>query len=112
QRVIESARSEKHGAQWIKSLENHVPEALWNKPISAIEAPEVLDVMIELQAKVPETASRVRQRLETIFDDAVFRKLCAGNPAAAIRRKLRESWRGRERGQFAALPFAKAPELL
>jgi len=60
----------------------------------------------------PGDCEPVRQRLESIFDDCVVRKLCAGNPAAAIRRKLREAHRGRERGQFAALDYSKAPELL
>ena len=64
----------------VRSLENHVPERLWHKPIAAIEAPEVLDFMIALQAKVPETASRVRQRLETIFDDALLQIQRQGSP--------------------------------
>ena len=67
------------------------------------------DFIIELQAKVPETASRVRQRLEAIFDDAEFRWLSAGNPARAIRRKLSETKKARKRGSFAALPYAQVP---
>lgn len=68
--------------------------------------------MVDLFGKVPETASSVRQRLESVFEGAVFRKLCAGSPAAAIRRKLREVRRDRDRGRFAALPFSKAPAFL
>lgn len=112
ERVIEPARTRKHAAQWIASLENHMPLEIWHKPIAAIEPPELLDLVAQLQTKIPETASRLRQRLETIFDDAVFRKLCAGNPAAAIRRKLRETKRGRQRGQFAALSYTKAPAFM
>lgn len=108
ERVVEPVRTAKHSAQWISSLENHVPISLWHKPIAAVTAPELLDVIAELQSKVPETASRVRQRLESVFDDAEFRQACSGNPARAIRRKLREGKRGRERGHFAALPYAKA----
>jgi integrase len=65
-----------------------------------------------MQAAVPETAARVRQRLEAIFDDAEFRGMCSGNPARAIRRKLRETKRGRDRGQFAALPYVEAPAFM
>jgi len=41
ERVIEPTRSAKHSAQWIKSLENHVPEALWNRSIAQIRAPDL-----------------------------------------------------------------------
>lgn len=110
ERVIEPNRTDKHGKQWIASLENHIPAALWNAPIHAITGPALLDLMADLQAKLPETASRVRQRLEAIFDDAEFRGINAGNPARAIRRKLAEVRGGRrERGSFAALPYADVP---
>ena len=81
----------------------------WHRPIGEIEALHVLDFIAELQAKLPETASRVLQRLEVIFDDAEFRKLSHGNPARAIRRKLREAKGRRERGSFNALSFKDAP---
>jgi integrase len=112
ERVVEPNRTTKHAAQWITSLETHVPEDLWHKPIGDVTGPEMLDFVTGLQAKIPETASRVRQRLEAIFDDAEFRGLSTGNPARAIRRKLRETKKGRQRGSFAALPYAEVPAFL
>lgn len=108
QQVIEPSRSTKHGLQWIASLENNVPDAIWHKAIDRIEAPELLDSIAELQGRIPETASRVRQRLEAVFDHAEFLKLCSGNPARAIRRKLREMKARRHRKSYAALPYAAA----
>lgn len=108
ERVIEPSRTAKHAAQWISSLENHIGATdLWHAPIADITGPELLDVVADLQARVPETASRIRQRLETIFDDAEFRDICHGNPARAIRRKLRETKKNRQRGSFAALDYRK-----
>lgn len=112
ERVIEPTRTAKHGAQWLSSLENHVPDVLWHKSIADVTAPDLLDFVADLQLKIPETASRIRQRLEAVFDDAEFRGVSTGNPARAIRRKLRETKKGRQRGAFAALPFAQAPEFL
>jgi integrase len=109
ERVIEPNRTDKHGKQWIQSLETHVPAALWHKPIAEVEAPELLDAILGLYATIPETASRVRQRLDAVFEDAAFRKQCASNPAQAIRRKLREAIRSRERGNFAALDYRQVP---
>lgn len=112
ERVIEPQRTTKHAAQWISSLEKHVPAELWQKPIADIEAPELFDYMADVQTRVPETARRVLQRLDAVFDDCVFRRQCAGNPAAAIKRKVRELPGARERGEFSALDYRKAPEFM
>jgi len=111
-RVIEPNRTTKHGAQWISSLEQHVTSSIWHKPIADVTAPELLDMIADLQTEIPETASRIRQRLEVVFDDAEFRGARTGNPARAIRRKLREVKPRRSRGSFAALDYHKAPALI
>ena len=64
ERAVEPVRRLKHAALWIASLENHMPETLWHRPISAITAPELLDCIAGLQLKMPETAKRIRQRLD------------------------------------------------
>jgi hypothetical protein len=101
ERVIEASRTWKHAAQWLASLENHVPAALWNKPIGDIDPPELLQALNDVKphararnltedATVRETVRRIRQRLDAVFEDANFHKRCTGNPAAAVRRKMRE----------------------
>lgn len=112
ERVIEPSRTAKHGAQWIASLENHVPGKLWHSPIDSITAPALLDFYTELYGKVPETASRVVQRMRAIFGDAEFRGWCAGNPADAAARKLRELRLRRDRRKFTALPFDQVPAFM
>jgi integrase len=109
ERVIEPSRTAKHSKEWIGSLENHVPEKLWDAPIDSIGAPALLDYFIDVSARVPETGSRIVQRLRAIFGDAEFRGWCAGNPADAAARRLREAKPRRERGHFKALPFAAVP---
>lgn len=109
QTVIEGSRSTKHAADWINSLERHVPGNLWRRPIATIAAPDLLDGLLPLYRSHPETASRVRQRLEAVFDDAVFRGLCAGNPAAAIRRKITEAKVDRKVEPHRALPYLEVP---
>jgi integrase len=110
--VVEGSRSGKHAADWINSLERHVPPDLWRKPIGAITAPELLDALIPLFRALPETASRVRQRLEAVFDDAIFRGLCAGNPAGAIRRKITEAKIDRKVEPHRALPYLEVPAFI
>jgi len=115
ERFIESSRTPKHAAQWLSSLENHVPAEIWHRPIADITAPELLDALLDIYGKVPETARRVRQRLDAVFSDAEFRGQCTGNPARAIQRKIREALAGKttvRRSHFAALAPALAPEFM
>jgi integrase len=113
ERVIEPSRTSKHSAQWIASLENNVPEHIWQAPIVNVTAPQLLDAIAKVAQRVPETASRVRQRLEAVFDDAEFRHVREGNPARAVRRKLAEMKKGRRvEGHFAALPFDAVPSVV
>ena len=126
ERVIEPSRSAKHSAQWIASIEGPPADdrtddqaagrakldILLAQPIDEVSAPELLDAIIELRQRTPETADRVVQRLAAVFDDCQFRGTCRGNPARAIRKKLSEAGRGRSRGQLAALPYREAPAFM
>lgn len=122
ERVIEPRLSAKHAAQWLSSLENHVSAELWHKPIASITAPELLAALRAVQpherarnvkgSTLPETLRRIRQRLDTVFEDAMFHGLCAANPAAAVKRKLREQLPTKEAGEFKALPYREAPAFL
>ena len=110
--IVEPRRTTKHAAQWIASLENNVPAGIWHAPIDSIEPAALLDALAPLRKRVPETCDRVRQRLEVIFDDALFYELCATNPAKIIRRKLADLPSGRQKGKFRALPYVDVPGFL
>lgn len=99
---VEPVLTAKHGKQWLASVETHVPAAILDKPVAEVEAAELLDALQPLFATVPETARRVRQRLDAVFDDAVLRKLAPSNPAKIIVRALRQK---RDKGHFRALPY-------
>ena len=74
-------RNAKHRAQWINSLEQHVPAALWKKPLAEVGPGELIDAMAALERTVPETGRRVRQRINAVLDHAVVREW-----SAAVRR--------------------------
>lgn len=46
ERVIERTRTDKHSAQWISSLEHHVPPALWHARIEAITPRALLEALV------------------------------------------------------------------
>ena len=74
-------RSEKHAAQWRRTLETDAA-SIWDKPVDSVGLREVLNVLEPIWAEKTETASRVRQRIEAVLDWATVRKLRTGdNPA-------------------------------
>ena len=83
---------------------------MWHAPIATIEASQLLDLLIDLDERIPETARRIRQRLEAVFDDAVLRKLVSANPAAVIRRALSELGRKNKVAAFRCLPYDDLPK--
>lgn len=122
ERVIEPTRTTKHAAQWIASLENHMPPSLWQAPVDSITAPELLRGLLAIKPHararnlkgdtLPETLRRIRQRLDAVFEDAMFEGHCTANPAAMIRRKLTAEGPQRTAGKLAALPYGEVPALV
>ena len=79
-------RNAKHGAQWAATLEAYVYPAIGDRPVVAITRADVLGILTPIWKAKPETATRVRGRLETILDYAKQRDWRTGeNPA---------SWKG------------------
>lgn len=113
----------KHAAQWIASLENHVPAAIWHMPIADIDAATLLQGLEGIRAhrtarapkdtKIRETQRRVRQRLEQIFARAIALNQCKHNPAAEVRASLKEpKGKRRKTGSLRALPYGEVPAFL
>ncbi len=80
-------------------------------PFREIGGPDLLDVLLPLRDRVPETAKRVRQRLEAVWDDAILRKLSTSNPPAAIARRMRQKRRG-ETPHLRALHYRDVPQFV
>jgi integrase len=109
-----SWRSKKHAAQWRATLTTHASK-LWPMPVDMIGVEHVLAVLQPIWTTKPETASRLRGRIETILTAAAVRGLRDDrNPAA---------WKGRlqhllpkppamTRGHHRALPFKQVPGVM
>lgn len=75
-------RNTKHAAQWGATLETYAYPVLGDLPVQAIDTDHVLSVIEKLWLEKPETAQRVRQRIEAVLDSATARKKRIGeNPA-------------------------------
>lgn len=74
--------SEKHAQEWLSSMERHVFPVIGSLAPEEIGTEEVLSVLNPIWMRVPETALRVRNRIELVLDAAKAKKLRSGdNPA-------------------------------
>ena len=75
-------RNEKHAAQWLATLEAHAFPVIGNSPVASIDTDDVLRALRPIWERIPETASRLRQRIEAVLDAARVKGWRGGeNPA-------------------------------
>lgn len=107
-------RNPKHIAQWENTLATHA-KLLTDLPVDRIDTPDVIAVLKPIWTKIPETAGRLRGRIETILDaETVKRHRTGPNPAR---------WKGHlehllpplaklTKGHLVALPYKEVPAFM
>ncbi|WP_217591073.1 integrase arm-type DNA-binding domain-containing protein [Burkholderia sp. GbtcB21] len=77
--------TETYAEKVIHSLEIDAFPKIGSRPISSIEAPEMLEVIRAIEARgVRETAKRLLQRSRAVFQYAIMTGRCTRNPSADI----------------------------
>jgi integrase len=109
-------RNDKHKYQWPATLNAYAYPVIGRLPVQAVDTGLVLKVLEPIWAKKPETASRVRQRIESILDFAKVRGYREGeNPArwrGHLDKLLPAPSKVRKVEHLAALPYAALPGFL
>jgi integrase len=109
-------RNDKHKYQWPATLNAFAYPFIGDLPVQAVDTGLVLKLLELIWTEKPETASRVRQRIESILDFAKVRGWRDGeNPArwrGHLDKLLPHRSRVREVEHLAALPHAKLPAFL
>ncbi|MCB1431834.1 MAG: tyrosine-type recombinase/integrase [Alphaproteobacteria bacterium] len=105
----------KHADQWEMTLSDAYCREIRSRPIGAVDTGMVLKVLEPVWQEKPETARRIRMRLERVLDAAKVRGLRSGdNPAR---------WRGHldhllpkhgkaTKSHHAAMPFDEVPAFM
>lgn len=81
-------RNQKHGKQWISTLEQHVFPMLGNAPLDTITPASVADVLRPIWLTIPETASRVKQRIHAVMQWGWAHGQCTANPVDVVNHLL------------------------
>jgi integrase len=106
-RIERGFSNDKHRQQWRNTLTTYC-KPIWNMPVDEVDTAGVLACLTPIWGTKPETAQRVRGRIERVLNAAKAERLRSGeNPAV---------WRGHldstlpkpaklSRGHHAALPY-------
>ena len=109
-------RNPKHAAQWQATLAAYAEPVIGALSVQAIDTALVLKVLEPIWTTKPETAGRVRGRIESILDWAKARGYRAGENPARWRGHLDKLLPARSKVQrvehHAALPYAELPSFL
>jgi len=77
-------KNEKHGAQWINTLETYIFPKFGNKKLDAITPKDCADALRPIWLEKAETASRVRQRIHAVMQWAWAHGHVTSNPVAVV----------------------------
>jgi integrase len=109
-----SWRNAKHAAQWSYTLKT-LAAPLRAKRIDQVQTADVLEVLQPLWQSLPETAGRLRGRIENVLDAAKAKGLRQGENPARWRGHLSLLLPKRQkltRKHHAALPYEQLPEFM
>jgi integrase len=107
-------RNAEHARQWAMTLTRYT-ETIRSMPVNMIETAEVLRVLKPIWQKIPETAARLRGRIERVLDAARANGFRSGENPARWRGHLDTLLPPRQkltRGHHAAMPYAELPAFM
>ena len=112
---VRGFKNEKHASQWRSTIETYALPSLRTLSMDRIRLPDVLKVLEAIWMEKPETASRLRGRLESIFSLAIGEGIMKENPARwkdGLENFLPRVGRVKEVKHHAAMPFADLPPFI
>ncbi|MCH9692770.1 MAG: integrase arm-type DNA-binding domain-containing protein [Gammaproteobacteria bacterium] len=109
-------KSVKHAQQWENTLKQYACPIIGDKTPCQIATEDILEILKPIWFEKPETASRVRNRVELVLDAAKARGLRKGeNPArwrGHLDKLLPKRSKVRRVEHHSALPWAELPEFI
>jgi len=109
-----SWRNAKHAAQWAMTLTKYAAP-IRSRMVETISTHDILEVLQTRWQRTPETAERLRGRIENVLDAAKAKGLRTGENPARWRGHLDQLLPKRQRlsrGHHAALPYAEVPAFM
>jgi len=109
-------RSQKHAATWPATIHKYVSPAIGKLPVDVIDTPLIMKVLQPIWDRIPETASRLRGRIESILDWATVSGFRQGeNPArwkGRLEHLLAAPRKIKPKQNMAAMQYAAVPAFM
>jgi integrase len=105
---LKKFRNAKHRSQWQRSLDL-ASQAFGDLNVAAIDGPCVIKFLTPIWAKTPESASRIRGRVEQVLDWARVHQFRDGANPARWKGHLEHVFAVAEGGNFRAMPYSSVP---
>jgi hypothetical protein len=106
----------KHRQQWRNTIAQHVEPIIGNVPVQDVDTTAIHKILAPIWTTTPETASRLRGRIEAVLDQAKVLGYRSGeNPArwrGHLDKLLPKLSRLRKVAHHAAMPYQKIPEFM
>ncbi|MGL4922796.1 MAG: tyrosine-type recombinase/integrase [Aeromonas veronii] len=84
EQLLPGWRNPKHGKQWISTLEQYAFPIIGRRSIDAITPAHIASVLQPIWLEIPETATRVKQRLHAVMAWAWAHGFCQANPVDVV----------------------------
>lgn len=111
-----SWRNPKHRQQWENTLTTYAYPTIGSLPVRDVNAEQVVEILKPIWGTKPETASRVRMRIEAVLNSAKLMGWRTGeNPAiwrGGLEAVLPRISKVKQVTHHAALPWSAAPEFM
>jgi integrase len=111
-----SWRGNRSGIQWTQSLQKYVFPRLGSLLVSDIDTPCVLSVLEPIWTRIPESARRIRNRIELVLDYATAHGMRTGdNPAkwkGLLENLLPDQRKANGVNHHAAMPWKDVPAFM
>jgi integrase len=108
-------RNPKHRQQWSNTLATYCAP-IWTRPVNLVDTKDITDILRPMWAEKPETASRLRARIERVLDAAKVNGHRSGENPGRWRGHLQLILPGRTRGagvrHHPAMPFDQVPDFV
>jgi integrase len=107
-------KNRKHAQQWRSSLETYAYPVMGSLNVADIDEAHLVRVLQPIWKKIPETAGRVRGRIEAVLGYATVSKFRSGDNPARWRNHLQTLLGGTQKAveHHAALPLVEAPTFM
>lgn len=106
-------RNQKHAAQWISTLEAYVFPLLGHKRVDHLRAADFAAALRSIWLSKPETASRVRQRMNRVMNWCVANDYATASPLPAVDNLLPKQPAKKQRVvHHPAVPWLNCPNVI